>query len=130
VLLYADDHLKGCWPAAQPGLPADDGAICQADVHLTSNSSNKCISVSMYCCVQMIAPEAAGQLRSLACRLMLAPSVELLAQIAAAGQQLTSLMLSRTGEPRCCNTATQLCQHNTLDRATRRACDGRITAAG
>ncbi|KAF6261736.1 hypothetical protein COO60DRAFT_734316 [Scenedesmus sp. NREL 46B-D3] len=44
---------------------------------------------------QAIAPEAAGQLRSLACRLMLAPSQELLAQVAAAGQQLTSLTLSR-----------------------------------
>jgi hypothetical protein len=56
--------------------------------------------------VQSIASAAAGQLRSLACRLMLAPSAELLAHIAAAGLQLTSLMLSRTGEPH--TTTTQL----------------------
>jgi hypothetical protein len=44
-----------------------------------------------------MAADAAGQLRSLACRLMLSPSAELLAQVAAAGQQLTSLILSRAG---------------------------------
>lgn len=43
---------------------------------------------------------APSQLRSLSCRLLLQPSSELLAQVVAVGQQLTSLTLSRGGECR------------------------------